>query len=450
MTNGLCGFSILRSRRRAPISHLFLLAILVVPLVSQAATKLDFDSVLRATLRHSYDIRMAAVDIGISKSQLKEARSAYFPALSLRFNFQYTKDLTNATASQVTAVGETILVQNTFFQNSLSFNGSLNLYDFGAREDRVFIAAKDIPLKRAVHLQSVRDTKVSVLQTYRDLLLITGDLSSRQELLVLYQDLALTTERLCAAGLASKVDVSDQAIKVVKLLEEINNLKLKLSSSLQDLSFLTGEKYGEEGLKLAALSMEQENENSFSLSASPEYRIYQLALERKRAELNLVEKELFYPQFGLYSNYILYGQDPSSYKASCGDFKERNFYVGLVASIPIFDGFKKSAHVDRAKLEMERIQIEKEKKLSELSSRYEKLREETRVLERTLANQRTIMAKTEDNTLMTGRLADQKVVDHIEYLKRQIEFVSQRQEIVRAETLKSAAVLELRMLADGE
>lgn len=268
--------------------------------VKTRASALDFDTVLQSALHHSYDIRMASVDIGISKSHLKEARSAYFPAFSLRFNSQYTKDLTNATSPQVTAIGETILVQNTFFQNSLSFNGSLNLYDFGAREDRVFVAAKDIPLKQAMHTQSLRDIKIAVLQTYRNLLVTMNDLASRQELLMLNEDLALTTERLCAAGLASKVDVSDQAIRVVKLLEEINSFKLKLSSAVQDLSLLTGEQYQTEGLELTPFNQERQGEDHFNPTASPEYHIYQLALEKKRAELGILKKELFYPQLSLY------------------------------------------------------------------------------------------------------------------------------------------------------
>jgi outer membrane protein len=428
-----------------------LILLVVLPVATEGATKLDFETVLQAVLRHSYDLRMSAVDVRISHAQLKEARSAYFPTISARFNSQYTKDLTNTTVPQVTAVGETILVQNTFFQDSLSLSASLNLYDFGARENKVLVAATDIPLKEAIYRQSVRDTKITVLQTYRDLLTISSELASKSQLLMLYKDLALTTERLFDAGLASKVDVSDQAIKVVKIVDEIDNLKLKMSASLQDLTLLTGERYETDTLELNPLpgeARERDEADGFDLTASPEHRIYRFALKKKQAELNVLKKELLYPQFSLYSNYILYGQDPNSYKASYGDLKERNFYVGLVATIPLFDGLKNSAQVERVRLEIDRLRIEKEKRLSELSSRYEKLQEETRVLEKAFGNQQAIMMRNEENAAMTARLTDRKVVDHAEYLRRQIELVIQKHEMTRARTLNAAAAIELAMLSE--
>lgn len=428
-----------------------LILLVVLPVVTEAASRLDFENVLQAVLRHSYDLRMSAVDIGISHTQLKEARSAYFPTISARFNSQYTKDLTNTTSPQVTAIGETILVQNTFFQDSFSLSASLNLYDFGTRENKVLIAATDIPLKEAIYKQSVRDTKITALQTYRDLLTISSELSSKVQILTLYKDLALTTERLFDAGLASKVDVSDQAIKVVKIVDEIDNLKLKMSTLLQDLTLLTGERYEADNLELNPLpgeTGEKDKTDGFDLTASPEHRIYRFALEKKQAESNVLKRELLYPQFSLYSNYILYGQDPSSYKASYGDLKERNFYVGLVATIPLFDGLKNSAQIERAKLEIDRLRIEKEKRLSELSNRCEKLQEETKVLEKAFGNQQAIMVRNEENAAMTARLADRKVVDHAEDLRRQIELVIQKHEMMRARTLKAAAAIELAMLSE--
>ncbi len=427
-----------------------LLVLLLVPLTCEAGSKLDFEDVLRATLSHSHDVRMSALDIGISRTQLKEARSAYFPTLNTRFNSQYTKDLTNTTSPQVTAIGDTILVQNTFYQNSLSLNASLNLYDFGKREDRVLMAAKDIPLKEAVYAQSIRETKIKALETYRDLLVQTTELESKRQLLLLYKEIAINKQKLYDAGIVSKIDVSDEAIKVVKLIDEIDNLKVKVISTLENLSLLTGESYRADELQVAHFKEEGDPDGAvpFDPSTSPEARIYELALEKKKAEINALRKEVFYPQFSLYSTYVYYGQDPDKYSAAYGDMRARTFYVGLAATIPIFDGFKNSAQVDRARIELERLKVEKEKKLAELSNRYEKLQEQSRALKKILGNQQEIMTRTEEGTTMTGRLAEQQIVEYIDYLKKRIELVIQTHELARARVTKAAAAIELRMLTE--
>ncbi len=414
-----------------------------------AGQVLDFDGVLEAADRHAHDVRMAALDVGISRSQLKEAKSAYFPALSARFNSQYSKDLANTPTSQVTAVGDTIFAGNTLYQNSIALNVSLNLYDFGAREKRVLMASRDIPLKEAVYVQLRRDTRLKALETYRDLLLVTTDLTSKQQLLRLYREIAAAKERLSAAGLVSRIEAGDEAIRVVRVMDEMDTLKLRLTSLLEDLSLLTGERYEAEGLLVAHFKDEETpGAAPFDPAASPESRIYDLALEKKRAEIEMLEKGLFYPQFSLYAGYILYGQDLNRYGGAYDDMRARTFSVGVAATIPFFDGFKNSAQVEKARIELERLKVEREKKLSELTNRYGKARELTRTREKSLSNQQEIMTKTEQGTTMTAGLAERRIIEHVEYLRRQIGLAVQTQEVTRARIEKAAAARELRMLAE--
>jgi outer membrane protein TolC len=346
-------------------------------------------------------------------------------------------------------VGETILVENTLFQNSLSLSASINLYDFGTRENRILIAEKDVPLKQALLVQSVRDTKIRVVEIYRDLLILVNDFASNKQLLTLYKELSLTKERLYDAGLISRLEVSDEAIRVVKIIDQMDRLLLKISGTLKDLAYLTGESYAAEGLELAHFKEEEQESSSFNLSGSPEYRIYEMALQKKKTELDILKKEMYLPRFGIYSNYIFYGQDPNSYAVSWGDVRARSFNIGLVASVAIFDGFKNNAQIERVRIEIERLKVERDKKLFELVNRHEKLKEESRMLRKTLSNQQELMTRTEEGLSMLSRLAERRIVEHVEFLKRNIEQVMQRQEQVRASILKSAAIKELQILSEG-
>jgi outer membrane protein len=433
--------------RQSTLTICVILLLIFIPLGTLAGSKLDFDDVLQAALRHSYDVRASTLDIGISESSHRQTRSLYYPELSARLNSQYVKDLTGGTP-QVTAVGTTVLLQNTMYQNSLSLNAAYNLYDFGARENRILITDRDIEAKRAVHAQSVRDAKLKVLEIYRDLLLVSMELKSKKELLSLYKELSLAKERLFTAGRILKVEMVEEAIKVVKTVDAIDNLKLKLINALQDLSFHTGDKYDADNLEVSGFKDQAEETTApFDVQKSPEFRIYDLEIEKKKAELEILRKERF-PQFSLYSNYILYGQDQDKLDASMGDLRSRNFFIGLMASMPLFDGFKNSAQVEKARLEMERLKVEKEKKLAELINRYDKLQESKRFLVTGLKNQEEIMAKVDDNLSMVWRLAGQKVAEYAELLARKIETALQKHELARTAALKTAALVELQILSE--
>jgi outer membrane protein TolC len=403
--------------------------------------------VLQAALKHSYDLRSSVLDIEISQAMLKETRSAYYPTLSARYNTQYTQNLTGGDASDVTTVGETVIPRNTYFQNAFSVSASWNLYDFGMRENKIVMAEKDIPLKQAVRVRTARETKIKVLDLYRDLQISLSELAFRKQLLQLYKELVVVEERLFSAGLLSKIEISNEAVRLVKTVDDIDNLNLKIASALQELSFHTGERYEQEGLTLSPIR-EKDVFLSFNPAASPEYKIYALVLEKKQAEIAALRKEIRFPKFGLYSNYIIYGQDPSSYRSAYGDMTERSFYVGVVANIPLFDGFRNNTQLEKARLELRQLQVEKEKKLSELTSRYERLREQSRILGKTLHNQREALVVTENAAAMTDKLARLKITDDAQRLRKQIELVLQRCDLERAGILKAAASRELQIMTE--
>ena len=57
------------------------------------AESLKYKEVLNKAIENSFDLKMSAADIGISKAQLKSARADWFPSVNLQFNSEYNKDL---------------------------------------------------------------------------------------------------------------------------------------------------------------------------------------------------------------------------------------------------------------------------------------------------------------------------------------------------------------------
>jgi hypothetical protein len=63
-------------------------------------------------------------------------------------------------------------------------------------------------------------------------------METKQELLALYKERALTQERLYEAGKISKIEMTDDALKAVKAVDDIDNLALKIKGLLEDMTFI--------------------------------------------------------------------------------------------------------------------------------------------------------------------------------------------------------------------
>ncbi|MFH1212019.1 MAG: TolC family protein, partial [Candidatus Woesearchaeota archaeon] len=259
----------------------------------------------------------------------------------------------------------------------------------------------------------------------------------------------LAKERLYAAGMISRIEMADEAIKVVKIVDAIENLKLKISTALKDLSFYTGETYIANDIKLTDFKgYEADYEDSFDPEKSPESRIYDLEIEKKKAELEVIKRGRF-PQFGLYSNYVWYGNSLNEYDASLKYVKPRNFFVGLSANLPLFEGFKNTAEIEKAKLEIDRLKLEKGKKLAELSSRHAKLSEARHIYTKGVETQKDMLTKTEAKLSMAERLTTQKIIEWVEFLNHRIVLTNQRFELTKTMITKISTVKELKILSEG-
>jgi outer membrane protein len=416
-------------------------------IASSAAATLDYDEVIKKALSNTHDIKMSELDIEISRASLKSANSLYYPTVSGRWNTEYAKDLSDS-KSQLNVIGNTILVQNTSYSSSFSLIGNYNLFDFGATENKISIARKDVDVKRSVYKQSVRDIKLKVLNNYSELLTSYEELETKKELLPVYKELSLTKERLYEAGKISKIDMVDEAIKTVQIMDDVDNLKLKVRALLDDLSFFTGDQYDSDATQINGFNETGDVfKSSFDLERTPESRMYDLEIEKKKAEIESIKRGLL-PQFGIYSSYVWYRNNPDKVLYSARHIKPTNFIVGLSITIPLFEGFKSPAEIEKAKLELERLTIEKSEKLTELSTRHAKLSETYITAVKGVKNQKEILDSVEKNLAMSKRLDEQRTIERTEFLTREIELISQKLELTKTIITKMTNLKESKILSE--
>lgn len=439
------------SRVKKIILILVLLCLLIYGVVRQAGALqiLDFDEVTEKALRYAHDINMSALDVKISQAERKKALSLYWPTISSRWNTEYVKDLTDGTA-QFTSVGNTVLVQNTMYQSSFMFISSYNLFDFGATSKKVLITNKDVDKRKVLYIQSIRDVKVKVLNTYTDLLTSCEELIAKKELLALYKELALTKKRLYEAGRISKIEMTDDALRAVKIIDDVDTLKLKFTTLLADLSFFTGESYDPERLKVSGF---KDNKGVFTdvfkPENSPESKAYDLEIEKKRAEVQVLQRSLL-PQFAAYSNYIWYANNPNEADTSAQYIKPRNFLVGVSITLPLFEGFKSTAEIAKAKIELDRLKVEKSRKLAELSNRYAKLSETRKTHVGNLTNRKDMLTKVEENLDMAQKLNKQQIMEWVDLLTRKIDLINEKFEVTKTMIAKISTIKEIQILSETE
>ena len=432
--------------------HLFSIALLcfiawAIPTVCQGLQILDYDEITQKAIRHAHDISMSALDVKISQAEYRRALALYWPTISTRWNTEYVKDLTDGT-SKFTSVGNTVLVQNTMYQSSFMFIGSYNLFDFGATSKKVLIANKDVDKRKVLYMQSVRDVKVKVLNAYTDLLTSYEEFIAKKELLTLHKELALTKKRLYEAGRISKIEMTDDALRAVKMIDDVDTLKLKFTTLLEDLSFFTGESYDSERLEMSGFKGDEGAlTNTFKPENTPESKAYDLEIEKKKAEVQVLRRSLF-PQFAAYSNYIWYASNPHEADTSAQYIKPRNFIVGVSITLPLFEGFKSNAEIAKAKVELDRLKVEKSRKLAELSNRYAKLSETRKTYIGSIANHKDMLMKVEENLGMAQRLTSQQVMEWVDFLTRKIDLVNQKFELTKTMIAKISTIKEIQILSE--
>lgn len=430
--------------------------------LSVKAETLIYKAVLEKAVKNSYDLKSAEIDVKISQTKIKEARADYFPMISANLNSQYDRDLTGGTSS-LTPVGDSIVVNSTRYVNAVYAGVQYNLFDFGVRKKKLDIAKTDKTQKQIIYSHNYRDLKLNLSDIYTRALLSSRELSTNQDLLELNKTLFSMSEQLYKSGISRKTDLTNQALKVAVLINKIDDLKTELNKALKDLSLYTGETYTTSA-KLLNLFEEEEgvipvsNKSPFKLEIKeaevldtnklPEYKEYQLEIDKKKMELSILKRQNL-PQFKFYTNYYIYGSDKDNYLNSFEDMGSRSLTFRVSSVLPVFDGLKNQAQRERAKLEIEKLQLQQDKKLESVKSSYEKAYLEAIDANKKLENQDNAIKLASEKMIMLEKLNNERLIDKVSYLKEKADLITQKFELEKTRINSEEAAYKLRILAEA-
>lgn len=332
---------------------------LAIGLPLLAEQELSLSRLTEKALGYLPELKQASCDIRVAQSVLHEHVAANSLQLRLKATSEYTRDFSSG--SNLVAINNSTLGSSTQFQDSFGLSLTVPLYYYDLVELKRAYDERDLESKTLAHRRLVRNIKLWVLNTYTDVLLNYRERQVKLKVLGYCREMFGAKQRLNSAGAISRVDISDQAVQIAGLLNDLDDLDQKLAAGLGDLSRLTGEPYRFDQVRLApldatAIKAPAPTQN-FDLDL--DYRLAQLEIDKKNQELQL-EMKGNWPKLDGYAQYVWYGASPDNYLTAVRQITGLNLNVGISSTFTLYDGFYNTARIERLKAELESLELKKE------------------------------------------------------------------------------------------
>lgn len=328
---------------------------------------LTLDKAVSIALQKNYDIRLAQLGLEKAGEQITEAYSGAFPQLN--FNGQYIRNL---------KIPVLFLPPNTPFNptpNTETFSiGAKNSYNLGVslsqtiydpRLGTAISIAKKYSEYSDISVESAKDDiTAQVKESFYNVLLSKKLVEVNQQGYDVAQANYENTGALYKQGVASEYDYLRAEVQLANvkpsLIEAKNNLQLAKNALKNMLALDLGTTIDVQGeFEIEKVSPDLISQSDEILNEKNSL-IKQLALQKLMLEENVsIEKAAYLPTLSAFGNYSWQSED-NTFKFS--NYNWANVItVGLQLSFPIFQGFKRSARIQQAKIDVENLEVTKSK-----------------------------------------------------------------------------------------
>lgn len=415
---------------------LLLLITLIIP--SADAEEIDFNDFVSTALNNSYKLKISQIDTQIAQKGIKEAKAGYLPTLSAFATTERYNDLTKG-SSQITAVGNEILLNRNYYQDMAAVGLSYNVFDFGVRRKQLDIAKADDKQKSMILMKDSKDLKLDAVDIYGEALGLYKHSKIYEEKLTLQNELVNINKRLRSAGETDEVKVVDSEISANETKTELDEVKNNLAKKLTEVSYYTNKDYDINNILLSDFpdnvsSVPSDADGLVKLSAemtafipenSIEAQVYDLEILKKQKEFE-IQKKANFPKIRFDTRYNFYGSDTNNFFEGISDIGQRSVTIRLSTSFTLFDGFKNINTSSKKKLEVEKAKIEKQRQLAELKKKYEQIQLDFKNAIIQTENNAATLALVNKNLEMLKRLNTSGVTTKAECIRKQIELLDKK------------------------
>ena len=373
----------------------FLFFITCVFSISLYAKSVSFTSLSKNIESTNPSIIYSRLQTLLTNEEIKSAKSNLYPKLTLSANSEYTKKYIDTRSYYI---NDENFVSSTGFASSVSLKLNYELYKFGANVLNIDAASykkQSLSYKECVTLN---ETKLRLLELYYSLLDSKNKLNSYNNLKQINKEIYETSKRLYENRDHTKTAMTNSAIRLVEIEDNIVSLNKQIKNLLSEISNLSGEDIHIDD-EIMPFSSEDAGQTGVidqvsqtnSLSQAPSILPKNLSSDRlisnplpsfeqtsEAKELNALilskqsalesKKKEYYPAFYLYAKYDFYGDDRDNFRRSWDDTQRNGYRIGLSMVYNLFDGFNREAGIQSAFIEL----LLAKEQFNEAKRRYEK------------------------------------------------------------------------------
>ena len=330
------------------------------------STHFDVQEMVTYALSHSPLVQLSELDAEIGDRQIKSALSAWLPQVSA--STQWSNNL----KLQTQPIGDQLITFGQPYSGNVNFTVDQTIFN---RD--VFLASKGSGLVRDQLDQSMESQKIdaviTVARAFYDLLLTIEQLKVFDENILRQEKQYADAKARFDAGLVDKTDFQRASITLANLQSQRNRQESSLEAKYSYLKQVSGYPLDRE----LTLHYEYgEMSQTAQLDVAPDFVLdnrvdYQLA----RTQYSLAELQTSYSKWayiptvkGFYNYYFLF------FNQNFSGLLDQSFptsAIGLTASIPIFQGGKRSDEVKLAKLQQEKSLVSLNNYEKQLNTEYE-------------------------------------------------------------------------------
>ena len=346
------------------------------------------------------------------------------------------------------SIADAFINPYTRFQSVLGVTVQYNLFDFGVRGGNLKLAKEDVLLKELENEQKYQKMAMTLLDIYSKLLIVSKQIKLNKEILSLEEKNLEYYERLAKAKEISKTELNDVKAKLGETKNKISELQSMKQESLNWLSFYTGEEYNIDTLEIKDITKPNFDVTSYKdYTKSIIWKIHEKNIKKKEIELQIA-KRMNYPKINVYGRYYIYGSDKDNYGKSFENIEPSNFSVGASINMPLFDGFKNSANIQKTSLELKQLNIERDKAIAEFMTKLANLKSNLFYLDEQTDENQIIIQELSEKEKSNKKLCQKKVITPIEYNNSKIELLNQEIEFEKNDTTKTSIVKGIQILTE--
>lgn len=346
-------------------------AVLLIAIVFQTASaqevvQLNLKQALQYALENNVDAKNARLELLIAETTVKEELSKGLPQINGAFNLNYNPAVPILFVPNEPPFGDPTIDSDVIplrfgvsYQSGLGVTASQMIFDgsffVGLRASKTLRELTEYD-----RIKTENDVIVTVKKAYFGVLVNNERIKLAQSNLSRIDSLLEETKAIYAAGFAEKIDVSRiqvqrnntyTQVERSRTAYEISKQLLKIQMGLpKDYDILITE-------TLAELKPEVQLNQLLTMEGRPRVEVNQLEKNLELVGLDLKNNTVQYmPKITLNANY----QRSGAGNTLSTVYDSRNWFssslVGLNMQIPIFDGFLKSARIQRNRIQQDQLQ----------------------------------------------------------------------------------------------